>query len=216
MAKYLSMNNKRQSSLSGVDLSVLGFFLVASLIFLLLPVMRYPFEGFWRAASLARVSLDEKFGEAYSMNTCLVIATPPKRRYDTVLLECNPAMTFSKDQFVWYNEGGVRYMVGRVDSVQSGRVTVRLFSTYDATRNFDVLLDGHLEKFTALPLGGGMFKVEVPSEVVVREGTEVKHVPSYQPLGVVSGISLEPGSLVQRVYIRLPFSFERLTHLQVD
>jgi len=214
MAKYSSLNNRNQTS-AGQWFLVVGFG-VASLAFLVLPLFQTPLQLAWRWVSVSAEAVGSRTFSATNSHECIVIATPPQKSFDTVVLECDERSDRSVDDFVWYQDGSNRYMVGRVTSVIGSSVVARMYSTSNNKSFIDVRFSSMPEQFSATPLGGGMLRVEAPSDAAIQSGDHVRHAVSGQLLGVVSGVRIQSGSYIKRVYIRLPFSFDRLTRLDVE
>lgn len=218
MAKYFLQNKSRSGDWTSVRSGVVvGFFIIAA-VFLLLPIFQNPLRDVWRFVSIAQLAVSNRHLPGLSSaNECLVVGAPPQQRFDTLLLECNPDHGFAENQFVWYRSLAGRYLVGIVSNAQpGGRVIARLFSTSIRGQFIDVRLSVDGERYSAVPIGGGSLRVEIPATVPVSIGQNVYHATSGQLLGMVAGAQIEKGSFIQRVYIRLPFSFEKLTRLEIE
>ncbi len=212
MANYSSKNNK--GSVSQFDAMFTLVFFVAVIAFLVLPLMQNPLQNIWRSISLSTLSAGIRSIAPFEPGECAVIGTPPVQAFDTLLLECAPGAVDRHD-FVWYREGTDRYLVGYVTYVSGGRVTASLYSSAN-TWSLPVRIGASPERFSAISLGAGVFRVEVPAEVDSPNGAQVRHAVSGQLLGLVTDSRIERGSYIKRIYIRLPFSFERLQRLYVE
>ena len=213
MVRY-SSQNKSQSVSQWILVIAFG---VLSLVFLVLPLFDTSIQGAWRWVSLSAKAVSSNNPQANDKDSCIVIATPPHTSFDTFLLECAPNRMITNQNFVWYvSDDGERYLVGRVTNNIDKGVSARLFTTSASNQTLDVRLGVLPEKYSALPLGGGSLRVEVPAEVEVKVGDKVRHAISNQLFGVVSGVRVEKGSYVKRIYIRVPFAFERVTQLLVE
>lgn len=214
MAKYYWQNNHNRSSAGELALIVLFGFV--SLAFLVLPLFRGSIQNVWHWVTLSRALVDVSGVQTYSGSECVVLATPPMEAFDTVLLECNPDREYTSKNFVWYKTAGKRYLVGWVTAMRRDYVVARLFSTGNTNQPVEIKFDRKGEKYSAIPVGNGTFRVEVPVDIAIVDGSDVYHAVSGQLLGVVSGVRVEKGSYVKRVYIRLPFSFEMVERLSVE
>jgi hypothetical protein len=212
MVKYSSRNNG--SSLG--QWILVCVFAFSSLVFLVMPLFRNPVQDLWRWVSLSVASIQaDGIEKIEGASSCVVISVPPYESFDTILLECSPDSHMTLDDFVWYVDGEDSYLVGKVTGVRGSRVVASMFSTGAAKHPLDVRFVGFPERYSAFPLGGGSLRVEIPVEVEVVAGEKVRHAVSNHLFGVVSAVHIEKGSYIKRVYIRLPFSFEKLVRLEV-
>lgn len=215
MAKYSLQNNRHDAGT--VEWSLVAVFGVAAVVFLIAPLLRNPIQQAWRWTSLAHTSATGVVvAKAISSFECFVIATPPQSRFDVVELACNPDSNIETGDYVWYRSGAMRYLVGQVTSAGNNHVVAQMFSTSTDVRPMQVRFTSGGEKFSAVPIGGGSWRVEVPADVEVVDQSVVYHAVSGHPLGTVAAIRIERGSYIKRIFVRLPFSFETLTRLEVE
>ncbi len=143
----------------------------------------------------------------------LVLATPPRSPYDTVILDAGREKGVAVgDEALW---DGV--LVGEVSEVVAQTSTVSLFSTSGKKVSLVAIHEGRSIPLEAEGQGGGSFLARLPRDVPIAEGDQV-HM-SERPLAVfgeVTALKRDESDPFIAVYVKsvAPFSGLRFLSLR--
>ncbi len=225
MGKYWSKNNSSFSGSShgfGSDNStriVAVLFLFVLALYMALPVWVQPIQFVWSRASQSRTAVESSVHSALvtqlAIGECSIIAIPPQIEYDVIITECNKGDDHViSGQRVYIPYGGNIFWFGNIVSVQGSSVIVRIVSDPNNSQK-RVTIAGVVEQVPVIPIGGGTFVAELPNSVSVAVNSLVTDSLSGEPIAYVSGTVAENATLMQRVYMRIPVSFERMNIIQL-
>jgi hypothetical protein len=218
MEKYSLRSNKKSIVQSIGGYTWIGFGVIIVLfVYMLLPVFTQPLQQLWMNSGTTQAAIistltpnEKKFID--NPHECIITSIPPRSDYDTMSILCSAQVALSAEARVFVRHNGVSYWVGRVISVSGTQALVKALSNTGLPVR-EVALAGSVESFGIVSMGGGAFVLEVPSSVPVSVGSRVTDRSTGYPVGIVSGVVRENATLMQRVYIRMPISFERMEHV---
>ncbi len=203
MAKYLSQNKESKSE---VTFLVLVVFLL--LLYFFIPYISNPVIRMWMRSSESFMIATHDKALMSGGDSCIVMFRPPSTKYDTLLLSCPGNVPKSQNLKAEYVRDNITFTVGSVQYVADSSILVNLLS--DPRRDVVITsyIDGFSEQFKVVPIGGGVFKLEVPEKMPIQNGAIVRSSKTNMPYGEVYYSVLDKESFIRRVYIRLPFSLD--------
>jgi hypothetical protein len=221
MAKYWSKNNPTFFRGSHRDISssiITALFFVLLAFFLLLPIIAKPFVYIFDTAAQSTSLIQQRFGSRniqLSEGECIVSRIPPLSRYDTIAIHCQDNQSIEKGQKVFVQHNKKTYWLGMIEYVTGNIALVHIISD-PSDQPLRASVTSLPEQITIRPIGGGSLYTELPASVEIITGSDVYDTDSGLLIGSISGTSLESSTLMQRVYVRIPISFERLESVSLQ